>query len=76
MLNTYAIEVTVENIDTRDVLDYYLNPSATIQDVRRDLMKKGILSEGMGIFCDDEALDDESLVRDLNITDGSTLELK
>jgi len=76
MLNTYAIEVTVENIDTRDVIDYYLNPSATIQDVRRDLMKKGILSEGMDIFCDDEALDDESLVRDLNITDGSTLELK
>jgi molecular chaperone DnaK len=76
MLNTYAIEVTVENIDTRDVLDYYLNPSATIQDVRQDLMKKGILSEGTGIFCDGEALDDESLVRDLNITDGSTLELK
>ncbi|MEA3325075.1 MAG: Hsp70 family protein [Euryarchaeota archaeon] len=76
MLNTYAIEVTVENIDTRDVLDYYLNPSATIQDVRRDLMKKGILSEGMDIFCDDEVLDDESLVRDLNISDGSTLELK
>ncbi len=76
MLNTYAIEVTVENIDTRDVLEYYLNPSATIRDVRQDLMKKGILSEGMNIFCDDEALDDESLVRDLNITDGSTLELK
>jgi len=76
MLNTYAIEVTVENIDTRDVLDYYLNPSATIQDVRQDLMKKGILSGGMDICYDDEALDDESLVRDLNIKDGSTLELK
>ncbi|KAF5414214.1 MAG: Chaperone protein DnaK [Candidatus Methanogaster sp.] len=76
MLNTYAIEVTVENVDTRDVLDYYLNPSATMYDVRQDLMKKGILSEGMNIFYDDKALDDESLVRDLNITDGSTLELR
>ncbi|MEA2003988.1 MAG: Hsp70 family protein, partial [archaeon] len=76
MLNMHAIEVVVENIDTRDVLDYYLNPSATIQDVRNDLMKRGILSEGMDIFYDDEALDDESLVRDLNIADGSRLELK
>ncbi|MEA3283143.1 MAG: Hsp70 family protein [Euryarchaeota archaeon] len=76
MLNTYAIEVTVENVDTRDVLDYYLNPSATVYDVRQDLMKKDILSEGMNIFYDDKMLDDESLVRDLDITDGSTLELK
>ncbi|HIE31475.1 MAG TPA: hypothetical protein EYP67_03720, partial [Methanosarcinales archaeon] len=76
MLKTQAIEVIVENIDTRDVLDYYLNPSASIGDVRQDLTKKGILSEGMGIFYDDRELDDESLVRDLSIEDGSTLELR
>ena len=76
MLKTHAIDVTAENVDTMDVLNYYLNPSASILDVRQDLMKKGILSEGMGIFYDDEALDDESLVRDLDIKDGSVLELK
>ena len=76
MLKTHAIEVIVENIDTRDILNYYLNPSISIGDVRKDLMKKGILSEGMSIFYDDEELDDETLVRDTGIEDGSALELR
>ena len=76
MLKTHAIEVIVENIDTRDILNYYLNPSASIGDIRKDLTKKGILSEGMGIFYDDEELDDESLVWDVDIKDGSALELR
>ena len=76
MLKTHAIEVIVENIDTKDILNYYLNPSASIGDIRKDLTKKGILSEGMGIFYDDEELDDESLVRDVDIKDGSALELR
>ncbi len=66
----------VENMDTRDILNYHLNPSASIRDVRNDLVKKGILSEGMDIFYDDEKLDDETLVRDAGIADGSTLELR
>lgn len=76
MLKTHAIEVIVENIDTRDILNYYLNPSASIGDIRKDLTEKGILNEGMGIFYDDEELDDESLVRDVDIKDGSALELR
>ncbi|MHC1574594.1 MAG: Hsp70 family protein [Candidatus Methanogasteraceae archaeon] len=76
MLKTHAIEVMVENMDTRDILNYHLNPSASIGDVRKDLMKKGILSEGMGIFYDDYELDDETLVRGAGIVDGSTLELR
>ena len=76
MLKTHAIEVIVENIDTKDILNYYLNPSASIGDIRKDLTKKGILSEGMGIFYDDKELDDESLVRDVDIKDGSALELR
>jgi molecular chaperone DnaK len=76
MLKTHAIEVIVENIDTRDILNYYLNPSASIGDVRKDLTEKGILGEGMSIFYDDEELDDESLVRDIGIADGSALELR
>ncbi len=76
MLKTHAIEVMVENMDTRDILNYHLNPSASIRDVRNDLVKKGILSEGMDIFYDDEELDDETLVRDVGIADGSTLELR
>ena len=76
MLKTHAIEVMVENMDTRDILNYHLNPSASIGDVRNDLVKKGILSEGMDIFYDDEELDDETLVRDAGIVDGSTLELR
>ena len=76
MLKTHAIEVMVENMDTRDILNYHLNPSASIGDVREDLVKKGILCEGMNIFYDDEELDDETLVRDAGIVDGSTLELR
>jgi len=76
MLKIHAIEVIVENIDTEDVLDYYLNPNACIEDVKHDLTRLGILNEGMGIFYDDCELDYEGLVRDANIKDGSTLELR
>ncbi len=76
MLKTHAIEVMVENMDTRDILNCHLNPSVSIGDVRKDLMNKGILSEGMGIFYDDYELDDETLVRGAGIVDGSTLELR
>ena len=76
LLKIHAIEVIVENIDTEDVLDYYLNPNACIWDVKQDLTRLGILSEEMGIFYDDCELDYEGLVRDANIKDGATLELR
>ena len=76
LLKIHAIEVIVENIDTEDVLDYYLNPNACIWDVKQDLTRLGIISEGMGIFYDDCELDYEGLVRDANIKDGATLELR
>ena len=76
MLKMHAIKVRVENIDTRDVLSYALNPNARIGDVREDLMRKGMLSEGMGIFYKDNELDDASLVKDAGIKNGSGLELR
>mgnify|MGYP001405460577 CR=1 FL=1 len=76
MLKMHAIKVRVENIDTRDVLSYALNPNARIGDVRDDLMRKGMLSEGMGIFYKDNELDDASLVKDAGIKSGSGLELR
>lgn len=65
MLKMHAIKVRVVNAETEDVLSYYLNPKASIGDVRQDLMRKGILSEGMGIFYKDKELADERLVKDL-----------
>ncbi len=76
MLKMHAIKVRVVNVETEDVLSYYLNPNARIEDVRKDLMRKGILSEGMGIFYKDNELDDERQVKDTGIKDGSGLELR
>jgi len=75
MLKRHAIKVRVVNVETEDVLKYYLNPNASISDVRRDLMEKGILSEDMGIFYKDKELADERPVKELGIKDGSVLEL-
>lgn len=76
MLRMHAIKIKVVNIETEDVLRYYLNPISCIGDVREDLMRKGILSEGMGIFYKDNELTDEQRVKDTGIKDGSELELR
>ncbi|MBA7530809.1 hypothetical protein ES705_23020 [subsurface metagenome] len=76
MLKIQAIKVRVVNVETEDVLSYYLNPNARIGDVRQDLMRKGILSEGLGIFYKDNELEDERLVKDASIKTGSGLELR
>lgn len=76
MLKIQAIKVKVVNVETEDVLSYYLNPNAHIGDVRQDLMRKGILSEGLGIFYKDNELEDERLVKDAGIKTGSGLELR
>ncbi len=76
MLKMHAIKVRVVNVETEDTLSYYLNPNAHIRDVRKDLMRKGILSKEMGIFYRDNELDDEQRVKDAGIKDGSGLELR
>jgi len=76
MLKMHAISIKVENVDTGDILSYHLNPNACIEDVRYDLVKKDILSDGMGIFYEDRELEDDCPVKDLNINDGSRLELR
>ena len=76
MLKMHVIRIKVENVDTGDVLIYHLNPNACIEDVRCDLVKKDILSDGMGIFYEDRELEDDFMVKDLGIKDGSMLELR
>ena len=39
-------------------------------------MKKDILSDEMGIFYEDRELEDDFMVKDLGIKDGSMLELR
>ena len=75
MVKIQAIKVSVVNIETEDVLSYYLNPNAHISDVKQDLKRKGILSDGMGIFYKDNELDDALLVKETDIKNGSGLEL-
>ncbi len=76
MLRMHAVKVRVVNVETEDLLSYYLNPNSRIGDVREDLKRKGIISEGMGIFYKDNELADEQRVKDTGIKDGAVLELK
>jgi molecular chaperone DnaK len=76
MLRMHAVKVRVVNVETEDTLRYYLNPISRIGDVRKDLLRKGILSEGMGIFYKEKELPDEQRVKDTGIKDGSVLELR
>ncbi len=76
MVRMHAVKVRVVNVETEDALRYYLNPISRIGDVRKDLMRKGILSEGMGIFYKEKELADEERVKDTGIKDGAVLELR
>jgi len=76
MVRMHAVKVRVVNVETEDALRYYLNPISRIGDVRKDLMRKGILSEGMGIFYREKELADEERVKDTGIKDGAVLELR
>ncbi|MBA5942763.1 MAG: Hsp70 family protein, partial [Methanophagales archaeon] len=75
MLKMQAIKVRVVNVETEDVLSYYLNPNAYIGDVKQELMQKGILADGFGIFYDDAELDDDRQVKEIGIKAGSALEV-
>jgi len=76
MVRMHAVKVRVVNVETEDALRYYLNPISRIGDVRKDLKRKGILSEGMGIFYKEKELADEERVKDTGIKDGAVLELR
>ena len=76
MLKIHSIKVTVVNVETEDVLSYYLNPNVHIRDVKRELRRKGILTKGMCIFYNDIELQDKQQVKEIGIKDGSGLELR
>ncbi len=76
MLKIHSIKVTVVNVETEDVLSYYLNPNVHIRDVKRELRRKGILTKGMNIFYNDNELQDKQQVKEIGIKDGSGLELR
>ena len=76
MLKIHSIKVTAVNVETEDVLSYYLNPNVHIRDVKRELRRKGILTKGMNIFYNDNELQDKQQVKEIGIKDGSGLELR
>jgi molecular chaperone DnaK len=76
MLKIHSIKVTVVNVETEDVLSYYINPKMHIRDVKRELRRKGILTKGMCMFYNDIELLDKQQVKEIGIKDGSELELR
>jgi molecular chaperone DnaK len=76
MLKIHSITVTVVNVETEDVLSYYLNPKIHIRDVKRELRRKGILTKGMCMFYNDIELQDKQQVKEIGIKDGSGLEIR
>jgi molecular chaperone DnaK len=76
MLDMESIEVNVENIKTRDTLTLYLNPTQTIQDIKKELKEIGLMGEKDFIFFDDIELQDEEKISKTKITQGSTLEIR
>jgi len=76
MLDMESIEVNVENIETRDTLTLYLNPTQTIWDIKKELKEIGLMTDNDFIFFDDIELQDEEKIAKTKITQGSTLEIR
>jgi hypothetical protein len=70
-----AIEVNIVNVESKDVLKYYLNPNAYISNIKNELMQKKILAEGFGIFYNDVELDENIQIKNIGIKENSTLEI-
>ncbi|MCX9084380.1 MAG: Hsp70 family protein [Candidatus Methanoperedens sp.] len=76
MLDMESIEVNVENMETRDTLTLYLNPTQTILDIKKELKEIGIMGDNDLIFYDDIELQDKNKISKTKITHGSTLEIR
>lgn len=75
LLDMQAIEVNIVNVESKDVLKYYLNPNAYISNIKNELMQKKILAEGFGIFYNDVELDENIQIKNIGIKENSTLEI-
>ena len=76
LLGVESIHVDIINKSTEITLDLYLNPWETISDLKRELLEKGIMGENETIFCDDIEPEDDQSISDLNLTDGSVIEIR
>jgi molecular chaperone DnaK len=76
MLDMESIEVNAENIETRDTLTLYLNPTQTIWDIKKELKELGLMGDNDFIFFDNIELQDEEKISKTKITQGSTLEIR
>ena len=75
LLGVEGVHVSIVNTTKEITLDFYLNPSSMISDLKRELKEKGIMSDNEGLFHDDEELEDDQRVSDLNLESGSVIEV-
>ena len=75
LLGVEGIHVSIVNTSKEITLDYYLNPSSTIEDLKRELKEKAIMGDNDGLIHDDEELEDPMRISDLNLASGSVIEV-
>jgi len=75
LLGVEGVHVSIVNTTKEITLDFYLNPSSMISDLKRELKEKGIMSDNEGLFHDDEELEDDQRVSELNLGSGSVIEV-
>jgi molecular chaperone DnaK len=71
-----SIEVSVNNISTRDALTLYLNPGQNIMSLKTELEQKGLMCGTDNIFFDDIELKDTQRISETKITWGSALQIR
>ena len=75
LLGVEGIHVSIVNTSKEITLDYYLNPSSTIEDLKRELKEKAIMGDNDGLIHDNEELEDSIRISDLNLASGSVIEV-
>ena len=68
-----SVHVHVQDSSGTTTLDMYLNPSASLADLKRELMEKGVMEETETIVCNGQEWGEDQRVSDLGLEDDSDI---
>jgi len=76
LVGVESIHVDIKNKPGKVTLDLFLNPSGTISDLKRELLRRGLIKEDETLVCDGIEPADLERISGLNLKDDSEIEIR